>query len=1008
MKCWIVCAITVLFVVSFLIPATANPVYWQSDYGGDWSDAGNWSSFPYLPGLGDDVTISCPGVSTITCAKGDTWINSLQCAENLVFDYTNLHVLAPSWVTGGLTMADGLLDAGGLFTSSGASTWLSGTITGWGGFENAGYCAMDSSAPKTIYAAVFSNSGSVAHRLGSLTFLNGSVLENLPGALYDLQNGTFVGQKGSGQINNYGTFRRSTGSGGSIAIPFNNIDGTIDLQTGRTLSLTGGGFWSGGTASVGRYSTLYMSGAFTLGGDVMAGGGGSISLNSAQVAVPPGSSATFDLLGSTGQLGLNVRSSTVTVDGTLTNSGLAHLYDATFRGSGSFVNAGTAVTQATSYVDGVDLTNTGTLMLDVGALVLANNAVLGNAEGGLCCVRDGTVSSASPVTGQIINSGVFRKFISTSQNVIGVPFYNTGGTVEVWSGQLVFAWGGIGTGGTISVENGASMAFSGTPYTFGGANHITGAGSVELSCKPITIPAGASLSSDLSGNGLLVIGAMVTADGLITNTGNCVLQRPDITGRGGIVNSGLLAAKGGTFDGSTLSNTGTVSQSESAIFLRNGGMINNQVGGLFEIGNNPTAVDASGGAARFTNSGVLRKTSGGASSLRVYLSNTGGTVDVQGGTLSLPNGGSSTGGTVKLNNTEIGYAGSHTFANTLTVAGPGTMRILGGTARTQPNSLIDIQSLSSSLKLDSGTLGGSGTISDAGDYQQAAGGTLLTSLASPAAFGRLIVGADASLDGNLQVELAAGYQPQVGDEFGILYYGSRTGYFAHLIAPQLGAGLVFDIIYEPTGAKLVVTEVPAGKPLASIAAAKSESAGTAAGVDGCVTAVFADCFYIEDANRVGGIRVQGKPAPSPQPLAPQIGQRVHVEGVLTVVAGNLTLADAYWWTDAGQTVTPLLMPTGSLGGAALGIQPGAKDGMGLNNVGLLVRIAGRVTSSDDTAKLIVVSDGSNAAGLRVLIPSELTAPAVGSQVAVTGISTVAEVDGNLVPVLRATQVDSVQ
>jgi hypothetical protein len=60
------------------------------------------------------------------------------------------------------------------------------------------------------------------------------------------------------------------------------------------------------------------------------------------------------------------------------------------------------------------------------------------------------------------------------------------------------------------------------------------------------------------------------------------------------------------------------------------------------------------------------------------------------------------------------------------------------------------------------------------------------------------------------------------------------------------------------------------------------------------------------------------------------------------------------------------------------------------STGLLVRVAGRVT--DSTSGFIYVDDGSAcppgqvASGVRVLLPSGVAAPAVGSWVDVTGIS----------------------
>ena len=74
----------------------------------------------------------------------------------------------------------------------------------------------------------------------------------------------------------------------------------------------------------------------------------------------------------------------------------------------------------------------------------------------------------------------------------------------------------------------------------------------------------------------------------------------------------------------------------------------------------------------------------------------------------------------------------------------------------------------------------------------------------------------------------------------------------------------------------------------------------------------------------------------------------------------------------------------------MGYQPGMDYGIGLNNVGLLVKVAGKVTYTDSTT--IVVDDGSGGYGspvpLDVLVDCPAGAPAsvqVGNIVMATGI-----------------------
>ena len=78
---------------------------------------------------------------------------------------------------------------------------------------------------------------------------------------------------------------------------------------------------------------------------------------------------------------------------------------------------------------------------------------------------------------------------------------------------------------------------------------------------------------------------------------------------------------------------------------------------------------------------------------------------------------------------------------------------------------------------------------------------------------------------------------------------------------------------------------------------------------------------------------------------------------------------------------------------------------GLNNIGLLVKTFGRVVSSE--ADEFYVDDGSgfdygdpNVPGLRVTVPAGTSAPAVGSYVAVTGISSCYKDGADLYRLLR--------
>ncbi len=122
---------------------------------------------------------------------------------------------------------------------------------------------------------------------------------------------------------------------------------------------------------------------------------------------------------------------------------------------------------------------------------------------------------------------------------------------------------------------------------------------------------------------------------------------------------------------------------------------------------------------------------------------------------------------------------------------------------------------------------------------------------------------------------------------------------------------------------------------------------------GVVSAVFPDCFYVQDASRIGAVRV------SPyNDTFPILGQTVDLCGRREPNSFNLTLSLCQWSAQpvAPQPPQPIGMANQALGGRALGFQHG--PGIGLNNVGLLVRTCGRVQVTDPNGMWMTIDDGS--------------------------------------------------
>jgi hypothetical protein len=126
-----------------------------------------------------------------------------------------------------------------------------------------------------------------------------------------------------------------------------------------------------------------------------------------------------------------------------------------------------------------------------------------------------------------------------------------------------------------------------------------------------------------------------------------------------------------------------------------------------------------------------------------------------------------------------------------------------------------------------------------------------------------------------------------------------------------------------------------------------------------VTAVFEQdgTIYVEDQDRSCGIRVVA----SGTGLVG--GDRVDLSGKLSCItmsgqrSERAITESTVNWISSGDPLGPLALSCPSVGGAPVGsVVPGVVDGVGLNNIGLLVRITGRVTRR--VSNYLWVDDGS--------------------------------------------------
>jgi len=150
-------------------------------------------------------------------------------------------------------------------------------------------------------------------------------------------------------------------------------------------------------------------------------------------------------------------------------------------------------------------------------------------------------------------------------------------------------------------------------------------------------------------------------------------------------------------------------------------------------------------------------------------------------------------------------------------------------------------------------------------------------------------------------------------------------------------------------------------------------------------------YYVQEADGRAGIRVT-----SSLPLT--VGNSIYLSGTMSTTSSERVITALGAITFAtGQPASPILVRTKWLGGEQFGLQVGVKEyvdgqtvyAVGLNNIGLLVTITGRVTKVG--TDYFYVDDGcqcddKSGTGVRVLSGS-FSEPPLDSYLVVTGIST---------------------
>ncbi len=236
----------------------------------------------------------------------------------------------------------------------------------------------------------------------------------------------------------------------------------------------------------------------------------------------------------------------------------------------------------------------------------------------------------------------------------------------------------------------------------------------------------------------------------------------------------------------------------------------------------------------------------------------------------------------------------------------------------------------------------------------------------------------------------------------------NKGYFSNQFLPGLGGG--YSNLGDPPRDINLLAGLQYGTytvtgltypAFDTVTALKSQPDGTAAKITAVVTWVFADSdeFYIQSGppGDASGLLVCGGAA------GLSVGQTATVSGLLGRQNGERALHAAQVAPGAAaQEPKPFVATNRSLGSAGVGDNPGISGeamGYGANNIGLLMKSCGRVTGMvyDDLGyPVFYIDDGSNLndgnifgyAGVRVEMMQWMMAPATGTFVSVTGVSSI--------------------
>ncbi|MBV9761827.1 MAG: hypothetical protein JO340_14795 [Acidobacteriaceae bacterium] len=754
--------------------------------------------------LNGSVTLSGGGVTLSNNAANYIF------GSSAVDVLTNQETISGAGVIGDRQMT--LINSGTIDATGSAGL----TISPNGGTTNAGTIEASAGSPLTIgYTTVNNKGGTISAAATTLEVTSSTINSGavtLTGAS-DLQlNGSTIQ---GGTLTN-----SSTGTIEALGFTTNTIGGTISNPSGGVLKLDNGAVLH---LENGAYPTLGAVQINSTGNatELIVNANATLSAGSVTLSNNPNNyifgSASGDTL---------TNQETISGAGTIGDRQMTLINSGTINSNASSgmtisPNGGTTNTGTIEATLGSPLTIGYTTVNNTGGAISANASSLeltsSTVNGGAITL---TGASTLQLNGSTIQGGTLTNSSTGNIQVLGFTTNTLGGTVNNPAGGLL----NIQNGAVLNLQNGTyptlgavqlNSTGNATELVLNGSATLSG-GSVTLSNNPNNYIFG-NASGDTLTNAETISGAGNIGDGRMTlvNSGtiNANQSNPLLVQINGLTNNGTLqVASGSTLhvEGGVFSNFNPITNTLTGGAYNTSGTleIDNLGSAGGEIVTNAANIVLNGASATFVDSGsksvltnLATNTASGGFTLSGGAKFTTAGNFTNSGILTIGTGSTLTlGGAGSYTQT----AGTTTDNGTLALSSSGKVTLTGGSLFGQGSVT---GALASSATVNPGSSATStGILTETGAYSQNSTGSLnvlLSGTTAGTSYDQLNP-STASLNGTLNIKLASGYVPAVGNTFKIMNFTSETGSFATVNGLPINSTEHFTITYQTSDVLLTV------------------------------------------------------------------------------------------------------------------------------------------------------------------------------------------------------------